>query len=52
MLELLFFLQTSAHDPNAIDWTEYWIGVAIGWVILLGTAGYVLLMLKMDKEEE
>ena len=33
-----------------INWTEYWVGVAIGWIVLIGVFAYVLVVVRQEQE--
>ncbi len=32
-----------------INWSEYWVGVIIGWVIILGILGYVYVVVRHEQ---
>mgnify|MGYP005853024971 FL=1 len=38
------------HQQIDINWTEYWVGVAIGWIVLIGVFAYVLVVVRQEQE--
>ncbi len=49
ILPLLVQLLLFKH-PIDINWAEYWVGVAIGWLLLIGVFAYVIVIVHQEKK--
>jgi hypothetical protein len=49
ILPLLVQMLLFQHQID-INWTEYWVGVAIGWIVLIGVFAYVVFIVRQEKE--
>lgn len=32
-----------------VNWSEFWVGVVIGWILLVGVLGYVYMVVRHDQ---